>query len=161
MADYQGIVIREADLPGGRGLITIVPPGDWRRDEIVLDGMVPPSMNTNKIRSHWRGFHTEKKKWEQRIQTELMVIGLPRGNQRAIAGARLRFPKRAARRDAGNFQGIIEKALGDALAYRLDPIDRRYIPDDDAVRYFFTGVEFEEEVGPARTTIVLFTQPKE
>lgn len=147
-------------VPGSPHGLQIVPPRTWRRD-VLLVAETPPSMNTNQIRSNWRGYHKHKKKWQEEIQTLLMVAGLPRDNQRAIAGAILRFPKRAARRDGGNFAGLIEKALGDALAYRLDEPHRRYIPDDDDAHYSFVGVEFDEEIGDALTRIFVFTQPKE
>jgi hypothetical protein len=81
-----------------------------------------------------------------------MLSRLPRNGERAIAGARMRFPK-GGRRDSGNFKGVVEKALGDAL------VEGRYIPDDDDQRYVFAGVEFEDERGADQTVIVVFTQP--
>jgi hypothetical protein len=135
----------------GMPMFGLVVPEGWDRAELVLP-RTPPSMNNNQIRSHWRGFHTEKKSWQEEIGQLLMLARLPRNGERAIAGARMRFPK-GGRRDSGNFKGVVEKALGDAL------VEGRYIPDDDDQRYVFTGVEFEDERGADQTVIVVFTQP--
>jgi hypothetical protein len=137
-------------VPGMPMMPVIVPEG-WSRAEFEIP-RTPPSMNTNAIRSHWRGFHREKKAWEDEIGFMLMAALLPRLGERAIAGCKMRFPRRG-RRDSGNFKGVVEKALGDAL------VAGGWIPDDDAARYVFVGVEFEDETGPNRTTIVVFTQP--
>jgi hypothetical protein len=145
-------------VPGGPTIADgtrerFVPPLDWRR-EIFDVWRVPPSMNTNEIRSHWRGFQKHKKDWESEIRTLLMMRRIPpHSYQRAIAGAIIRFPKRAARRDSGNFAGVVEKALGDALQ------TMRVIPDDDDKHYHFAGVEFAEEIGAPRTWIHLFLCP--
>jgi hypothetical protein len=140
----------DRSVPGMPMFGLIVPEG-WDRAELVLP-RTPPSMNNNQIRSHWRGFHIEKKSWQEEIGQLLMLARLPRNGERAIAGARMRFPK-GGRRDSGNFKGVVEKALGDAL------VEGRYIPDDDDQRYVFTGVEFEDERGADQTVIVVFTQP--
>ncbi len=135
--------------------IRLRPPEHWSR--FVLDvPRVPPSMNTNEIRSHWRGFQKHKKSWQEELETMLMIAKVKRGGyQRSIAGCFMRFPKRAARRDSGNFADVIEKALGDALA------TYGAIEDDDDKRYVFGGVEFEDELGPARTRIFIYLQPNE
>jgi hypothetical protein len=135
----------------GMPMFGLVVPEGWDRAELVLP-RTPPSMNNNQIRSHWRGFHIEKKSWQEEIGQLLMLARMPRNGERAIAGARMRFPK-GGRRDSGNFKGVVEKALGDAL------VEGRYIPDDDDQRYVFTGVEFEDERGADQTVIVVFTQP--
>jgi hypothetical protein len=154
-------------VPGGACIgegvyLHIVPPDNWQR--VIIDiPRVPASMNTNAIRSHWSGFQEHKKAWQDELAGELLLRREVRrgGYERALAGAFLRFPKRAKKRDTGNFSLLLEKALGDAL--QLDqrmPVDMKFIPDDDAHHYYFGGVEFEEETGPARTLVYLFLQPK-
>ena len=139
----------------GERVIRLRPPEHWPR-VIVEVRRRAISKNDNKIRSHWRGFHTEKKAWQEEIEAELMVARTSRDNQRAIAGAFVRFPRRPSRPpDPGNYADLINKALGDAL------VNYGVIPDDDAAHYVFGGVEFEEEVGPARTRILIYVQPKE
>lgn len=155
-------------VPGGAVIdesrqvkLRLHPPPDWHR--LILEvARTPPSMNNNEIRSHWTGFHEHKKGWQAEIALLFMANQLRRGGyQRAIAGAFLRFPDRSVR-DSGNFAGLINKALGDALV--IDPHmprGKRYIPDDDGQHYYFGGVEFEPDTGPPRTTIYLYLQPKE
>lgn len=153
---------RDQIVPGLPGFLQLVAPDSFERFEITINVGVR-SMNTNDIRSAWRGFHTAKKAWEDRLQQDLMVARVPKGNLRAIAGGILRMPTRR-RRDSGNYATLLDKALGDALTFSGDPsrpVEQRYIPDDDPGHYFFAGVEFEEEPGPHRTRIVLFTQPRE
>jgi hypothetical protein len=160
-------------LPGGAVIdesrevkLRLRPPPDWQKIEIELP-RVPPSMNTNEIRSHWTGFQKAKKEWQDYFAVELMSLQarqhIRRGAyQRAIAGGFLRFSLRASRRDTGNYKQLLEKALGDALTIsEATPRDKRFIPDDDNVRFYFGGVEFEEERGPDRTRIWVFLQPKE
>lgn len=134
-------------------MFDLLAPEGWDRAELVIP-RTPPTMNSNQIRSHWRGFHTEKKSWQEEIGQLLMLARLPRNGERAMAGARMRFPD-VGRRDSGNFKGVVEKALGDAL------VAGRWIPDDDDKRFVFAGVEFESDRGANQTTIVVFTQPKE
>jgi hypothetical protein len=137
--------------------IRLRPPDSYRRDILEI-ARCPPSMNANRIRSHWRGFHTVKKSWQGEIAWLLLEARVPRHNQRAIAGAFMRFPTRA-RRDPGNYAGLLSKSLGDALVVSLQtPVELRYIPDDDSPHYFFGGVEFQSEPGPPRTLIYLYTQ---
>jgi hypothetical protein len=78
-------------VPGMPMFMLVVGEG-WQRAELVLP-RTPPSMNDNAIRSHWRGFHTEKKSWQEEIGQLLMLARLPRNGERAIAGARMRFPR--------------------------------------------------------------------
>lgn len=147
-------------LPGAKldtetTTIRIRPPEHWTRVILELP-RVPPSMNTNEIRSHWTGFQRHKKEWQNEIATMLMVARVRRGGwQRAACGAFLRFQARAPRRDEGNFEQLLNKALGDAL------VEYRAIPDDDPPHYVFGGVEFDGERGPDRTRIVVFLQPEE
>lgn len=131
------------------------PPLHWSRYVLEIP-RVPASMNTNEIRSHWRGFQKHKKSWQEEIGMLLMVEKVKRDTyQRVATGCFLRFPRHAPRRDPLNFSTLINKALGDALT------EFRAIPDDDAPHYTFGGVEFQEKAGPARTLIVLYFQPKE
>jgi hypothetical protein len=162
-------------VPGGPVIddagarLRLRPPEHWTR--VILEiKRTPPSMNANEIRSNWRGFQKEKKAWQEEIGQLLMIKGRKCGiYQRAIAGGVMRFaPHRlpwlqaSQRRDAGNYGGVIEKALGDALT--IDPhlpAPLRYIPDDDEAHYFFGGVEFDPVPGPPRTLLYIYLQPKE
>jgi hypothetical protein len=146
-------------LPGGPIIgddlmrLHIVPPLSWR--QVVIDiPRCPPSMNTNKIRSHWRGFQEEKKAWQEEIGWELRSRGTfrPGTYQRAMAGAWMRFQARATKRDSSNYVPLLDKAFGDALT------DVDAISDDDDLHYFFGGVEFEGVRGPDRTLLVLYLQ---
>ena len=155
-------------IPGGAVIddtrevkLRLRPPPDWTR--LILEvPRTPPSMNNNEIRSHWTGFHEHKKNWQAEIALLFMANQLRRGGyRRAIAGAFMRFPDRSVR-DTGNFAGLLNKALGDALVIAPDmPKGKRYIPDDDRLHYFFGGVEIEDEPGPARTRLYIYLQPKE
>ena len=154
-------------VPGGAVIddagrvLRLRPPTTWARHVLEIP-RVPPSMNNNEIRSHWTGFQEHKKSWQAEIALMFMAAQLPRGGfERAIAGAFLRFPTRSIR-DTGNFAGLLNKALGDALTVSPDwPRHKRYIPDDDAAHYYFGGVEFEPDRGPPRTTFYVYLQPKE
>jgi hypothetical protein len=134
--------------------LDIIVPDDWERTVLTVP-RTPPSMNDNEIRSHWTGFQRHKKSWQTEIEQLLMLSGLRRGWSRAIAGAKMSFPRSAARRDSGNFANVVEKALGDALA------NGRWIPDDDAGRYLFVGVEFNKERDYSSTELVVFTHKEE
>lgn len=111
---------------------------------------VPPSMNTNTVRSHWRGFHTEKKRWQNSIEFLLVAESVPRPIP-AIgpvgAHAILRFPDRR-RRDSENFRPVLSKALGDAL------VNGGWLPDDTDA-YWWLRVTIDPETGPRRTLIEL------
>lgn len=124
--------------------------GTWDRHEVEVRRPVK-SFNRLGTRGSNFAFRDEKQALQEEIGRELMVKGVPRGYQRAIAGASMRFDKDASRRDSGNYTPLLEKALGDALA------NGGWIPDDDATRFCFVGVEFEDDVGPSRVTIVVFT----
>lgn len=149
-------------VPGGaiidssrRVKMRLRPPHEWRKVEIDIP-RVPPSMNDNKIRSNWRGFQAEKKSWQTEIELMLMTSGLKRrGYQRAMVGGFVRFAASAARRDPGNYAGLVNKACGDAL------VNFDAIPDDDGPHYFFGGVEIEDEPGPDRTRLWIYLQPNE
>ena len=152
-----GAVVDES----GKVKLRLVPPTTWVR-QIMQIPRTPPSMNNNEIRSHWTGYQKEKKSWQAEIALLLMAAQVQRGGfQRAIAGAFIRFSDRSVR-DTGNYAGLLNKALGDALVISPDwPEYKRYIPDDDAAHYYFGGVEFESERGSPRTTFYLYLQPKE
>lgn len=155
MSDEDRFVPGIALPRGDGGTVRLRPPEHWPRFEIEVRRRAV-SKNENKIRSHWRGFQEEKKAWQTEIELGLMSARMPRDNQRAVAGAFVRFPRRPSRpRDSGNFADLINKALGDALA------NYGAIPDDHDAHYLFGGVEFEEEVGPDRTRILIYIQPKE
>lgn len=140
----------------GEHTIRLRPNPDWPRFILEVRRR-PPSMNSNVGRGHWSAFQRVKKEWQAEIETELMVKAASRrGYQRAIAGAFVRFDRRFSRSpDPGNYATLVNKALGDAL------VDYGAIADDEAAHYTFGGVEFEEEVGPPRTLIYLYVQPKE
>jgi hypothetical protein len=108
----------------------------------------PPSLNTNAIRSHWRGYHRHKKQWQAELEQLLMVAQLPRHLQRVEATAILRFPDRR-RRDSGNFSALLDKALGDAL------VNGGWLVDDTPDQYRWTNVAFDNDRGERRTRIVL------
>jgi hypothetical protein len=149
-------------VPGGPLMssgerMRIIPPTDWRKVEIELH-RVPPSKNTNAIRSHWTGYQEAKKSWQHEIEVLLMAQGnegLIKGYQVAMVGGFLRFPVANKRRDAGNFTDVLDKACGDAL------VNYGAIPDDDPGHYFFGGVEIEPEPGPPRTRLWIYLQPPE
>jgi hypothetical protein len=161
-------------VPGGPVIddegarLRLRPPEHWIR--VILEvKRTPPSINANQIRSNWRGFQKEKKNWQEEIGQLLMIKGRKRGAyQRAIAGGVMRFePHKIAhlrsyeRRDSGNYRGLVDKALGDALI--IDPhlpAPLRYIPDDDEAHYHFSGVEFDPTPGPPRTVLYIYFQPK-
>lgn len=131
----------------------LVVPGVFWMGELVYDD-TPPSLNRVGSRgasadAHW-SFTNAKQLWQGALERLLMLQRAPRGKAiQAFAGARMRFP-RAAGRDSGNFSTMVEKALGDAL------VNYRALSDDTAEQFWFSGVEFEPERGPNRTTIVLW-----
>lgn len=143
-----------AFIDEGDRKIRLHPNPNWPR--FILEVRRRPlSMNTNVGHGHWSGFHGAKKGFQEEITTELMVAGVSRrGYQRAVAGAFIRFNRRFSRNpDPGNYATLVNKALGDAL------VEYGAIPDDDAPHYVFGGVEFEDEIGPARTRIYVYLQP--
>lgn len=109
----------------------------------------PPSMNTNVGKGHWRGFHTAKKRWQGVFGMLLLKERVPKNCTVVQAKVTLRFRVRRARRDVGNFQTIIEKALGDALQ------TVGIIPDDTATYFEVTEVILLGESGTPLTQIEL------
>lgn len=111
-------------------------------------GDCPPSLNSVGSRGggHW-AYTSAKKRW-QKIMSELLLCSrIDHGVAHVSASAVLRFPVKRGR-DVGNFQ-MIDKALGDAL------VKGGYIADDVPQFYKFTGLSFDDELGPKRTTVVL------
>lgn len=119
---------------------------------------VPPSLNRVGSRgSHW-AFTAAKRNWEMMLLGYLNQArpvdgtrggtGIPRGLIQVWASAHLTFPTKR-RRDEGNFRMMIEKSLGDIL------VKQGYLEDDDADRYSFQRLTFEEKLGPKLTVITL------
>jgi hypothetical protein len=80
-------------------------------------------------------------------------LTLPARLEHVDASVRLRFPVRR-RRDTGNFQALLEKAIGDALVGDRNVWPQgRWLPDDTPAYYGFTGLEFDPNTGPAKTSI--------
>lgn len=116
------------------------------RYRLVYDD-VPPSMNTNTIRSNWRGFHNHKKRWQELLGMLLLKEQVPKGAAHVHATATIQFRVKR-KRDEGNFRGLIEKALGDALQAV------GVIADDTPEFYEFGAVVLADD-GINRTTIVI------
>lgn len=110
----------------------------------------PPSMNTNKIRSDWRGFHNVKKAWQRMIEVELMGLALPRPIPRVgplRADVVLTFPTKH-RRDSENFRPVLSKALGDAL------VNGGWLADDTDEHWRLTLIN-DRDRGKATTYVRL------
>jgi hypothetical protein len=119
----------------------------------------PPSLNMVGAARNWRTWHRHKKRWQGDVEAWLMLLTaehkLPARLEHAAVSVRLRFPVRR-RRDTGNFQALLEKAIGDALVGdRKAWPTGRWLPDDTPELYAFTGLEFDPETGPGRTAITL------
>lgn len=96
-----------------------------------------------------------KKDLQEQITWELVAAGVPRGLSHVSVRAELRFPRRAARRDPGNFGWLLDKALGDALAPHDQDAPHRWLPDDTSEFYEYGPTVIESEPGPARSRLVL------
>lgn len=119
------------------------------RVEVTLEfASTPPSLNRTGASGGWRVFARHKKRWQQDIESLLMVAGVPRDCRRVVACAELRFPTRRSR-DSGNHRVVIEKACGDAL------VNAGRIADDTPDFYEFGLVTFDPAPGPARTLLRL------
>lgn len=111
---------------------------------------VPPSINTNAVRSHWRGFHSAKKKWQADLEQLLMAAALPRpllSDGPVLADVVLTFPDKR-RRDSENFRPVLSKALGDAL------VNGGWLADDTDQDWRLQVV-IAPERGPHNTSISL------
>lgn len=119
------------------------------RTQLYYDD-VPPSLNTIGTRSdHW-AVGKAKGRWQGIMEVLLLGSRLPRRQDVVHATASLRFPTRRIR-DEGNFRWMLEKALGDAL------VVGGWLEGDDADRFTFGELTFEDEPGPPRTTVLLNT----
>jgi hypothetical protein len=117
--------------------------------ELHLD-VVPPSINTNAVRSHWRGFHRAKKAWQDDFERLLMAARIDRPIAHVgvvYANVILRFPTRH-RRDSENFRPVLSKALGDAL------VNGGWIADDTD-QHWRLQVSIDPATGPRRTSVYL------
>jgi hypothetical protein len=115
--------------------------------EVEYDG-TPPSYNTYQ-RRHWSVQARLKKEWQGIFEVLLMEQRVPRDTfTHCTARAVLRFPT-LQRRDAGNYQTPIEKALGDAL------VNGGWLPDDTHAHFRFDSIEVEPERGLCRTVLHL------
>lgn len=95
----------------------------------------PPSLNQIGFHSHWSVGRKAKVDWEQWLGIALMEQRVPRNLSFVSASATLHFKQRR-RRDRGNHEALLDKALGDVLQAA------GYLEDDTPEFYRFTGVEF-------------------
>jgi hypothetical protein len=107
---------------------------------------VPPSLNRVGSRGSFFAWQRTKKRWQTDIEVGLMASALPRPCRFVRAYASLRFPV-SRRRDAGNYQALLEKATGDAL------VNGGWLPDDTPEYFRFEDLRFERDLGPKRTTL--------
>lgn len=115
----------------------------------ILD--TPPSINTNKVRSHWRGFHKAKREWQDAIEKMLMVSSVPRpipSSGPVQATVLLHFPTKR-RRDSENFRPVLSKALGDAL------VNGGWLVDDTDEDWQLKVAVSRYPVAPGRTDLTL------
>lgn len=126
-----------------------MPERRWEEPVVLAYDDVPPSMNTNAIRSTRWGFHKHKKQWQATLETLLLVDWLTIEPAAFVwADAVMRFPDRR-RRDEGNFRTLLEKALGDALT------NAGVLVDDTRAHYQFGQLGFDPVPGPKQTRIRL------
>jgi len=114
----------------------------------VWIAQTPPSLNAVGGRGGPVVFHRFKKRWQADLEVLLWAERFPRGLARVEAHFELRFPTRR-RRDTGNYQSLLEKALGDALQAG------GWLADDTPDHFAVTGLSFDEHPGPMRTTVHL------
>lgn len=107
----------------------------------------PPSVNQT-AHAHWHRYAREKAAWEGNCMIALLVAKVPKKLARVHATAELRFPTRR-RRDEGNFRGMLEKALGDALQ------GGGWLEDDTPEFFTFGELVFSAERGDALTVMRL------
>jgi hypothetical protein len=114
---------------------------------VLVYADTPPSLNRMGTRgSHWTTT-SAKTQWQQDIGMLLLAHRVPRNLHHVTASAVLRFPVRRGR-DEDNHAWLLAKALGDALV-------NGWLPDDTPEHFHFTGLTFDPEPGPRRTTITL------
>lgn len=116
----------------------------------VWHGETPPSVNSSSGfgSSNWQKRWREKSEWEGLLGMLFLQAKLPRNLERIEIAVKLRFPSKR-KRDAGNYGPFLDKCMGDALQ------KGGWISDDTPDVYEFLGVEFEDDTGPKRTTVVL------
>lgn len=142
------------------------PPGTVRRDErFAIDG-APPSMNTNEVRSHWKGEHAAKKEWQGRFARALHGLELDRPIRSVGADGKLApiFAHIVVTVPGGKLADspnywIASKSLGDAFTGRPAPDravnydHRRYVAgwlDQDDDRHWLHVLEVR--AGPPSVT---------
>lgn len=157
------------------------PAGTVRVDRSFALHYVPQSMNTNDLRSHWKGFAAAKVELQGLFMRELDRLELPRPFPRVgpvWVHVVLRFPVLRERDTADNFRYLVAKALGDALtgpewvgqgkgrrrAHRSIIFrGARYVAGwlkRDTDRDWILTLEVDEQTGPTRTTVrLVWDQP--
>src|SRR5262245_19459888 len=114
----------------------------------------PSSLNKVGQRGSWKATHFHKKRWQEILERYLMMARLPRPLPHFLkVEAELVFPRRH-RRDAGNYQAPLEKALGDAL------VNGGWLPDDTPRWWSFEELRFAEFPG-LNTTIIIMDYGRE
>lgn len=114
---------------------------------------LPKSMNRSRGGNQGRASVMKQAREKAELQDQLgivmMVARVPRKPfMRIDASAVLRFPVHRER-DEGNFRSALEKALGDALQ------DTGRLDGDTPDKFRFGSLEFDDELGPPRTLILL------
>lgn len=109
----------------------------------------PASFNATGSGSNRFAWMNLKQAWQSALLQLLRDSELPTDLSHVMVEARICFPTRA-RRDQGNFRGVIEKSLGDALQ------EGGYIPDDDWDHYEFGGLQKTYAKGESWTEFMIF-----
>ena len=127
-----------------------LPPAEKFGDFAVIRiPATPKSLNQLGQRGGWRPVHHEKKRWQGIIEKYLLMCKLPRPLPRFLrVSAVMQFPTKHIR-DAGNFKGPLEKALGDAL------VNGGWLVDDNPQWWEFKEFDFGAVRGPNTTIITL------
>ena len=111
--------------------------------------MLPPSNNSNAVRSHWRGFHQAKKLWQASLDDAIRAERVPVGSGLFVrATVEFTAPDRR-KRDADNHEWVVRKALGDALQ------DAGVLENDTPDDWSWTSGRFNYRKGERATTVVL------
>lgn len=106
-----------------------------------------PSMNNLGARGNPRHWHRKKKRLQEQIEQWLMYASLPRPLPNHVrVEVDMLFPTQR-RRDEGNYQPMIEKAVGDAL------VNGGWMLDDTPEHWTFGRVSFGK--GAAQTVILI------
>lgn len=125
-------------------------------DQVALIELAytPPSINQVAVgRAASRGAGIAATRAKKRLQSDLeamlLVERIPRPLKFVEAIACLRFAKRSARRDEGNYRTPLEKALGDAL------VNGGWLSDDTPDTFQFGRLTFDPDPGEPRTQLLL------